>query len=231
MAKRDLDTSIVGDFKTVASGSFADNIKMLDIAKLVPHKENFYSMSDIELLADDIEQQGLKHNLVVRDNGDGFYIVISGHRRRLAIQELINNGRQSSRLVPCYINPAKSSEDELQDLIMLNATTRKISDAEMLEQFEKLKDIFGAKKANGENIRMREKIAEVMKVSTGQVSKMENVAKNAAPEVKKAVANGEMSLSTADKVTTEAKKADAAKKGSESKPKAQKICPHCGEEI
>jgi ParB family chromosome partitioning protein len=201
MPKREFDLTITSSMKTVNSGSFADNIKMIDIGKLSPHKENFYSMTDIELLAEDIERQGLKENLVVRDGGDGYYTVISGHRRRQAIILLINEKRRSSRLVPCYINPIKSEEDELQDLIMLNATTRIIDDSQMLEQYERLKNIFEKKKASGENIRMRDKIAEVLKVSTGQVAKMENVAKNASPEVKKAVADGNMSLSKANEVT------------------------------
>jgi ParB family chromosome partitioning protein len=201
MPKREFAATITNSMKTAVSGSFADNIKMIDIGKLVPHRENFYSLSDVELLADDIERQGLKENLVVRENEDGFYTVISGHRRRQALILLINEKRLSTRLVPCYINPAKSEDEELQDLIMLNASTRIISDSEMLEQYERLKVIFEKKKANGENIRMRDKIAEVLKVSNGQVAKIENVVKNAAPEVKKAVADGDMSLSKANEVT------------------------------
>jgi hypothetical protein len=50
--------------------------------------------------------------------------------------------------------------------------------------------------------------------------------KNAAHEIKKAVADGTMSLSTADKATTAAKKTQSAKK-----EKSPKLCPHCGEEI
>lgn len=225
MAKREFDLSIATSMKSAAFGSFADNIRMLDIEKLIPHKENFYTLSDIELLAEDIERQGLKENLVVRDDGDGFYTVISGHRRRQAIITLINDGKLSSRLVPCYINQSKSDDDVIQDLIMLNATTRVISDADMLVQYTKLKSIFENKKANSKEPkfgRVREKIAEALGVSTGQVSKMENVVKNAFPEVKKAVADGEMSLSKANEVT--------AKKSATSGTKS-KICPHCGKEI
>jgi ParB family chromosome partitioning protein len=190
--KREFDSTITSSIKTVSSGSFADNIKMIDIGKLTPHKENFYTMSNIELLADDIERQGLKENLVVRDNGDGCYTVISGHRRRQALILLIDEKRHSSRLVPCYINPEKNPDDELQDLIMLNATTRIIDDSELLEQYERLKDIFEHKKSNGENIRMRERIAEVLNVSTGKVAMIETVVKN--PKEKEAVKSGETSI-------------------------------------
>jgi ParB family chromosome partitioning protein len=192
MVKREFDSSIVGDMKTAVSGSFADNIKMIDIGKLLPHRENFYSMSDIELLAEDIKRQGLKENLVVRAADDGFYTVISGHRRRQALIELINDGRVSSRLVPCYINPAKSDDEEVQDLIMLNATTRVISDSDMMKQYERLKAIFEAKKANGENIRIRDKIAETLGISNGKVAMIEAVAKN--PEASNAVKFGGESI-------------------------------------
>jgi ParB family chromosome partitioning protein len=228
MPKRKFDYTITNSMKTAVSGSFADNIKMIDIDKLIPHKENFYSLSEVELLADDIERQGLKENLVVRENEDGSYTVISGHRRRWALTMLINENRLSTRLVPCYINPAKSEDDELLDLIMLNASTRVISDGDMLEQYERLKIIFEKKKAGGENIRIRDKIAEVLKVSNGQVAKIENVIKNASPEIKKAVADCSMSLSKANEVTKNPLSQMTTK---EKENESIIFCPHCGEKI
>jgi len=193
MAKqRTFDPAITNSVKSAAADSFADNIKMIDIEKLVPHKENFYSMTDIELLADDIERQGLKNNLVVREGGDGYYTVISGHRRRQALIMLINDGRVKSRFVPCYINPAKTADEEMQDLIMLNATSRVISDSEMIKQYELLKRILETKKANGENVRIREKIAEILGISNGKVSMIESIVKNS--ELKEAVESGETSI-------------------------------------
>jgi len=192
MPKRTFDPAITNSMKSAAADSFADNIKMIDIEKLVPHKENFYSMTDIELLADDIERQGLKNNLVVRDCGDGYYTVISGHRRRKALIMLINDGRVKSRFVPCYINPAKTADEEMQDLIMLNATSRVISDSEMIKQYELLKRILETKKANGENVRIREKIAEILGISNGKVAMIEAVVNDS--EAKKAVENGDASI-------------------------------------
>ena len=60
-----IDTSIATDIKSAASDSFKDNIKMIEIGKIKESMDNFYSLSDIEILAEDIERQGLKHNLVV----------------------------------------------------------------------------------------------------------------------------------------------------------------------
>jgi ParB family chromosome partitioning protein len=179
-------------------GEFVENLMALSIDKIRPNAKNFYSMSDIELLAEDIERQGLKSNLVVREDSDGSYTIISGHRRYQALMLLIAEKRLYSRLVPCLVNPTKNDDDELLDLIMLNSTTRVINDAEMLEQYERLKGIFERKKASGEKFgRIREKIAEVLNISTTQVGRIETIVKNATPEIRKAVQNGEMSIRTA----------------------------------
>ena len=198
MPKRVLDTTITNSIKTVVSGSFADNVVMLNHKNIKAHDENFYSISEIELLADDIERQGLKSNLVVREDihNKGHYVIISGHRRHKAIEMLIEQNRYDSSYVPCLINPAKGDADELQDLIMLNATTRVISDKDMIAQYEKLRAILDSQKATGENIRMRDTIAERLNVSKGKVAMIERVAKD--KEAKKSVESGKMSLYKAD---------------------------------
>jgi len=93
--KMQLDTAIVTDMKAVASDSFKDNIRMIEVDKIKPCLDNFYSIGEIEMLADDIERQGLKHNLVVTEDAEntGYYFIKSGHRRFTAIQHLISENR------------------------------------------------------------------------------------------------------------------------------------------
>ena len=87
MAKRQISTAISADLKAASADSFADNIKMLDVSEIMPNKDNFYTMSSIELLAEDIERQDLKHNLVVaKDKNSDKYWLISGHRRFEAVK-------------------------------------------------------------------------------------------------------------------------------------------------
>ena len=45
--KFELDSSITKDIKSVASDSFIDSIKMLDIELIKPSSDNFFSLSDI----------------------------------------------------------------------------------------------------------------------------------------------------------------------------------------
>lgn len=203
--KMTIDTSIAADIKSAASDSFKDNIKMIEIEKIKASVDNFYSMSDVDILADDIERQGLKHNLVVVEdkNESGTYFIKSGHRRFAAIQQLVSESRYNSKYVPCLVDGIKTKDESILDLIMLNATTRVMSDSEIYKQYEVLKETLDNLKASGDyNLkgRMREKLAEALNVSSAQVGKIENIKHNAVEEVKEAVANGDMKITTADEI-------------------------------
>lgn len=200
--KRSFDTAILKDIKSVAGDSFADNIKMLPVDQLHDNPENFYDLSDLDTLVEDIDRQGLKTPLYVVPNDDDGYTVISGHRRKAAVQELINSGKYGTDKLPCYIGVKKNEAEAMLDLIMLNATTRVISDAETVKQCEKLEEVFKQLEADGKKVqgRMRDKIAAALNVSPAQVGKVENIRHNAIDEVKTAVDEGKMSISTANEV-------------------------------
>ena len=199
--KHSFDTAILKDIKSVVGDSFADNIKMLPITQLHDNPENFYDLSDLDTLVEDIDRQGLKTPLYVvpEDNG---YMVISGHRRKAAVQELITNGKYGTDKLPCYIGVKKGEAETMLDLIMLNATSRVISDSETVKQCEKLEEVFKQLEADGKKVqgRMRDKIAAALNVSPAQVGKVENIRHNAIDEVKAAVNEGKMSISTANEV-------------------------------
>lgn len=200
--KRSFDTAILKDIKSVAGDSFADNIKMLPIEQLHDSPDNFYDLSDLDTLVEDIDRQGLKTPLYVVPNDDESYTVISGHRRKAAVQQLIDSGKYGTDKLPCYIGVNKGEAETMLDLIMLNATSRVISDAETVKQCEKLEEVFRQLEADGKKVqgRMRDKIAAVLNLSPAQVGKVENIRHNAIDEVKAAVDEGKMSISTANEV-------------------------------
>ena len=204
MRKMELDTAILTDINAAKSDSFKDSIKMIEFSKIKPSLENFYSLSEIEMLADDIERQGLKHNLVVVEDIDepGTYFIKSGHRRYTAVKLLVDEGRYSSKYVPCLVDGVKSKSETVLDLIMLNATTRVMTDAEIYKQYEVLKETIEELKASGVKVkgRLREKVAEMLNVSPAQVGKIENIKHNAVDEVIEAVEAGELSIATADSI-------------------------------
>lgn len=203
MAKFSFNASIGKDMRAASADSFSDNIKMIDINEIAPSESNFYELSDIDLLADDIEREGLRHNLVVYEDADtGFYKVISGHRRLAAIRQLINEKRRTNTKIPCYIEREKSNAETQFDLIMLNATQRKYTDCDIMREYEEIEQTLKALEAEGKPLkgRMRDRIAEILRVSPAQVGKIENIKHNAIEDVHTAVKNGEMSISTANEV-------------------------------
>lgn len=201
MAKLKLNSAITDDLKTAASDSFIDSLKMLEVEDIIPNKNNFYEMTEIEELAEDIERQGLMSVLVVTEDS-GEYRLLSGHRRLAAVKLLIDEGRRKSTTVPCYIKSAKSEDETQLDLIMLNATQRKYSDSDTMREYEELERIFKAMEQAGKPVKgkIRNNIARVLNVSPAQIGKIDNIKHNAIPDVEQAVKLGEMSISTANEV-------------------------------
>ena len=199
--KFQIDSAIMADIQTANADSYIDNLKMLDIELIEPNEGNFYELSEIETLAEDIERQGLMTALVVSENG-GRYKLISGHRRLSAVKLLIESGRRKSSKVPCFIKGAKPNNETQLDLIMLNATQRKYSDADKMREYEELTRIFKELEAAGKPIkgRIRDRIADALNVSSAQVGKMDNIKHNAILDVEQAVKSGDMSISTANEV-------------------------------
>ncbi len=202
--KFEFDSSIEKDIKAVASDSFVDSIKMINVDLVKPSADNFFSLSEIEVLAEDIERQGLKHNLVVSEDKDqkGTYWLKSGHRRFEAIKFLIAENRLTNKTVPCLVDGIKTKAENMLDLIMLNATTRVMTDAEIMQQYNILEKTYKELEAEGKKFkgRLRERIAEALQVSSAQVSKIEKINRYAVDEIKEAVSSGEMSISTANDV-------------------------------
>ena len=199
--KLQLDSAIAADIQTVNADSYIDSLKMIDIDDIEPNRNNFYEISEIESLADDIERQGLMTALVVSEQ-NGRYELISGHRRLAALKSLIADGRRRSGKVPCFIKGAKPNNETELDLIMLNATQRKYSDADTMREYEELTRIFKELEAAGKPVkgRIRDRIADALNVSPAQVGKLDNIKHNAIPDVEQAVKSGDMSISTANEV-------------------------------
>ena len=198
--KFQLDSAITADIQTVNADSYIDRLKMIDVENIEPNKANFYEISEVEALAEDIERQGLMTALVVAEQDGGKYQLISGHRRLAAIKQLIGDGRRRNTKVPCFIKGAKPKTETELDLIMLNATQRKYTDADTMREYEELTRIFKELEAAGKPIkgRIRNKIAEALNVSAAQVGKLDNIKHNAVPAVEQAVKSGDMSISTAN---------------------------------
>lgn len=98
-----------------------DGMELLwvDIDDLVPTEENFYSMDGIEGLKWSIRLLGILQPLLVRPTGDK-YEIHAGHRRTLACQELVSEGDDRFRLMPCVVKPEDEvleDDGQVQDIL------------------------------------------------------------------------------------------------------------------
>ena len=194
--------SMFDNLAVIAANTRSEDIKMIDISKLHESDENFFIISRIEELAESIlGQGGVKENLIVSPMGNGEYEIISGHRRRAAVQYLIDQGENVSHMLPCLVQNYEDESSKLIDLILMNTSARQLSDAELMQSYEKINSILQEKKSLGEKFgKTREKLAEILAVSSAQVGKMQNVEKNAIEPVKEAVKKGDISISTANEI-------------------------------
>ena len=68
-----------------------EQIEYIDIGLLDGDERNFYQLTDIDELADNIQMCGLQQPIRVRAGEGGRFTIVSGHRRRAAIAQLVDN--------------------------------------------------------------------------------------------------------------------------------------------
>lgn len=173
--------TMLANFSAIVGDTLADSIQMIDIDELHESKDNFFAIDRIEEFAETIlGQGGVKDNLVVRSLESGGYEIISGHRRKAAVQYLLDNGENISRYLPCLVQDYSDDDTRMLDIVLFNISSRQISDAELWKSYEIINGVLQNKKSVGEKFgRTRDTLAEYLGVSLSQVSKMQNVQHNA----------------------------------------------------
>jgi ParB family chromosome partitioning protein len=172
-----------------AADTFGEDIKMLDVDELHASADNIFEVGRVEEFAETIlGQGGVKENLIVRERPEGGYEIISGHRRTAAVRWLLERGETVSRFLPCLVEEYPDEDEKRLAIVLMNVSTRVISDSEMWKAYEVANEVLQNKKKLGEKFgKVRDKLAEVLNVSAAQISKIENIAHNAIPEVKSSV--------------------------------------------
>ncbi|MBY0757333.1 ParB/RepB/Spo0J family partition protein [Clostridium sardiniense] len=178
-------------------------VQYIDIKDINRSNKNFYEIVNIDELAEDIKLNGLNHNLVVRKLGNESYELLSGERRYTALTKLVNEGNKTFALVPCKVIEANDTDAEII-LIQANAQTRELSDIEKLKQIQRLKELYQNKKKNGEKIpgKIREIIANDLKLSPTQVGRYERINNKLIPELKEVLENGNLTINNASEFST-----------------------------
>ena len=194
--------TLLSNLTAIAQNTQSNNIRMIDIDELHASEDNFFSIEHIEEFASTIlGQGGVKDNLLVTPLESGGYEIISGHRRTAVVRYLLEHGETISRLLPCLVQKYESEDDRLLDLILMNVSTRQLSDQELWRSYRLISECLKKKKDAGERFgKMREALAEKLGVSPAQVSKLQNVAAHAIEPVQDAVADGSLSIHAANEI-------------------------------
>lgn len=178
----------------------------VSINKMYSNDKNFYSVEDIEPLAQKILLVGLMENLeVVHDPCDrGEYRIIAGERRWRALKILVEKGYTEFEKATCQIQAPASEEEETLRLIIANDYRNKtVSD--LLEEEDKLKKILQRMKENGQKImgidlnsgRIRDVVAYFLKIAPTKVAQIESINKRLIPEFSKELKEGRLTFSAA----------------------------------
>ena len=165
------------------------NFKYIPKDKIVSNPKNeMYAQDGINALKESILVNGLRHNLsVLYDSDKDIYRLISGERRYHAISEMDEKDYQT--LFPAGI-PCKVEKSDITEI-----------DEEMeVKRWEvsRLKELYEAKKLNGEIKNINAEIAKQLNISERQARKY-TTAEKLIPELSELLNNNGIDLNQADK--------------------------------
>lgn len=178
-------------------------IEYINIDRIKRNEKNFYEIVNIESIAEDIKLNGLNHNLVVRKLDNDMYELISGERRYTALSKLVNEGNKEFNLVPCKVIESNDIDSEII-LIQANAQSRELTEVEKLTQVERLQELYKIKKKNGEKVpgKIRDIIANDLKLSPTQVGRYERINNKLIPELKAVIEQGNLTIANASEFSS-----------------------------
>ena len=171
---------------------------VLDYDGLTPSEENFYPISEIEELADNMLVCGHIEPVVVA-RVEGKDRIVSGHRRYFAIGMNIERGHTEFRKVNCMIRKM-SHTMYLFTLASANAFTRKLDDASLVRQAAVLRSTLKELVDSGEaevHGRMRDYIADTLGISNTKMAQVDKINSSLVPEGREALESGKINFSKA----------------------------------
>ena len=184
--------------------------KDIAIKQMYSNDKNFYSIPDIEQLAQDILAVGLLENLtVVHDPCNrGEYRIIAGERRWRALTILVENGYEEFSVASCQIKTPAEEHEEMIQLIIAN-TYRNKTVADILEEQKTLEETLKYMKENGLTLhgykldsgRLRDVIAGMMQVSSTKIGQIESINKKLIPKFTEELKEGRLTFSAAYEIS------------------------------
>lgn len=152
----------------------APQIINIDVNDLIPSQDNFYHVDDE--LKRSIELVGVLQPLLVSKPENGKYKVIAGHRRRLAVLSLLEEGKEEMRFVPCVFK--KEDVRDRLALIMANRFRDKSDWEKMMEAIQAEELAKDLKAEYGLNGRTREILSEITGTTEAQLGRYKAIYNN-----------------------------------------------------
>ncbi len=178
----------------------------ISIKKMYSNDANFYSMQDVEQLAQKIYAVGLLENLtVVHDPCDrGEYRIIAGERRWRALNLLVERGYKEFEIASCQVKTPVEEHEEMVQLIVANAYRNKTV-KDILEEEQKLKETLQYMKKNKiplqgyqlDSGRLRDVISDILNLPATKIAQIESINKRLLPEFTEELKNGDLTFSAA----------------------------------
>lgn len=202
-------------------------VKDISINKIYSNAKNFYSMPDIEQLAQDIYAVGLLENLTVvyAPSESGDYRLIAGERRWRALKLLTEQGHKEFEFVSCQVKTPAEENEEIVQLIIAN-TYRNKTAKDILEEEQRLKETLQRMKKDGLTLqgykldsgRLRDIIADMLKMPTTKIAQIESINKRLIPQFTEELKEGRLTFSAAYELSgmTEEEQNDLLEKYEES---------------
>jgi len=202
-----LGTGLLSDVsKNIATNEFKTSY--LPVGNIVENELNDgFSMDDIEELKTSIKDVGLQQPLVVMRDGDNFKI-LSGHRRYRACCELVAEGDEKYKLIPCIIreldkidSPLDNETKEIYIHATTNAEIRICTASDRIKIMGELSLVYDKLKASGNvNGKRRDFIADKLGVSPSTVQSLSFIDKNISDDFKSDFEKNKIPLIVAEKI-------------------------------
>ena len=178
------------------------DFRQIPFDEIKVNNKNFYNVTAIEDLAQNIKENGLMHNIEVLDISNSEkreFRILSGERRYQAIKYLRETGIKFDT-IPCKVIKGLNEIDEEIHLIKGNSDTRIISEEEKRKQIERLNELYNIKnKHQGTKINAKKEIAKELQVSERTIERYNNINNKLIPELQEFFDNKLITLTEGDK--------------------------------
>lgn len=159
----------------------------ISIKRMYRNKENHYNLENIESLKSNIKTVGLRQNLEVIyapcEQGD--YRILSGERRWLALNMLVDEGCKEYEIVTCKVSCPQDEDMERLELMATNSYREK-NNEDLLMEVKEATATFRNLKERGQNVpgydlqsgRIRDIVASFLGLSKTKVAQIECINNN-----------------------------------------------------